>query len=267
MRFFEVDPTSFIKTGQELPEHGRGCWNRSGIGFDYRYAVAPPGTARIGTTAETSLAHWAVAVGCHEIQKRLVELGYPADVPQNKRGLFNEATKQAVIDFQAQNSDPDGGRPLVTDGTVGRSDARALFTPLILAAEREYGIPDNLLLGETYQESQLDPGAVGYFVYYPDFRGIDRGVSQINSESHPEVSWEDAFHPGFSFTWSAQRLRSYHDAYKKKYPKRPGTVLWDAAVCSHNNPSAGAQWARIGFAPTEQAASYVNAVKASRYGT
>lgn len=264
MRFFEVDPESFIKPAQQLPAHGRGAWTRAGIDFDYRYALAPSGS-RIGTVAEKSLDHWAVAVGCYAIQKRLVALDVMPVVAPKSRGVFNAHLQDAVIRFQLSGVDPQTKASLVDDGTVGMSDARALFTPLIVDAEKRYGIPDQLLLGETNHESRIDPGALGYFIYYPDFRGVDRGVSQINSKAQVATSWVEAFDPTFAFNWSAKRMRGYYDQFKKSSPKLTDTVLWDAAVCAHNNPSAATSWARDGFAPTEQAASYVAAVRAARY--
>lgn len=267
MRFFEVNPDRFIKPARAEPAHGRGAWTRTGIEFDYRYALPPAGqtTPRIGTVAEKSLDHWAVAAGCYAIQRRLVAVGAMTATATSSRGVFNQHTKDGLITFQAANSDPQTQAPLVDDGTAGISDARALFTPLILDAERSHGIPDRLLLGETNHESRIDPGAVGYFIYYPDYRGVDRGVSQINSKAHPDVTWEQAFDPAFCFDWSAARLRSYFNQFRKVNTKVADTVLWDAAVCAHNNPSAGLLWARNGFPPTDQAAAYVAAVRAARY--
>ena len=265
MRFYEVDPESFVKPAQQLPAHGRGAWTRTGIDFDYRYALAPAGSKRIGTVAETSLDHWAVAVGCYAIQTRLHALDVMKTVAKTNRGVFNPTLRDAVIRFQQGGTDPQTKAPLVDDGTVGMSDARALFTPLILDAERSFGIPDRLLLGETNHESRIDPGALGYFIYYPDYRGVDRGVSQINSKAQAGTTWVEAFDPVFAFGWSAQRMRGYYDQFKKSSPKLTDTVLWDAAVCAHNNPSAATSWAKTGFAPTDQAASYVAAVRAARY--
>jgi peptidoglycan hydrolase-like protein with peptidoglycan-binding domain len=262
---FEVDPETFINQAASEPANGRGAWTRKGIDFDYRYSLAPKKSLRIGKRCEVSLDHWAVAAGVWAIQRRLRSLGYMDEIPTNLRGIFNYRTKQAVKRFQADNRDPDGGAELVVDGTVGRSDARALWTPVIDKAERMNGIPNHLLLGETNHESALDPGAIGYYIYYPGYRGVDRGMSQINSLYNPQVSWMDAYHPHTSINWSGERLRSYYNKYKKDYPDQPDDVLWDAAVCAHNNPSAAGTWARTGNAPTEQAAGYVQAVKNAIY--
>lgn len=264
-RYFEIDPEGFIDPTAEEPEHGRGAWTREGIGFDYRYMVSPDRASRIGRTAHESLAHWAVAAGCAAIQRRLIELEHLEPLPQRRMGIFNQAVADAVTGFQLTNFDPDGGAELVVDGIVGRSDARSLFTPLVMEAEARHRIPNKLLLGQTVHESALDPGAVGYFIFYPDYRGVDRGFSQINSRAHPDITWADAFDPKFALEYSAKRMRTTFNSFRREYPDQKKSVLWDAAVCSHNSPLNGRNWASSGVAPTEQAAAYVAAVKNARY--
>lgn len=264
-KLHEVDPETFIDKDQGLPATGRGAWTRRGIEFDYRYRVAPTKKQRIGRNCEKSLDHWAVAAGTYAIQRRLIELEFLERIPDDQRGIFNLKTAKAVKKFQSKNRDPDGGAPLVVDGIVGRSDARALWTPVIRRHERNYGIPNDLLLGETNHESAMDPGAIGYYIYYPGYRGVDRGMSQINSLYNPQVSWLDAFRPGESIRWSAARMKGFYDKYREDYPKQSEDVLWDAAVCAHNNPSAANAWARDGEAPHEQAAKYVASVKNAIY--
>lgn len=263
MRVTQVDPEGFVDETSE-PEHGRGAWNRKGIDFDYRYALSPTQAQRIGTRCEESLDHWAVGAGCLAIQHRLANLHF-YEMRASERGVFNSRMKTAVKAFQGQNSDPINGAQLQQDGTVGTSDARALFTPVILEAERKYRVPDKLLLGETVHESALDPGAVGYYVYYPDYRGIDRGMSQINSRANAIVSWGDAFNPSFAIDWSGHRLRTIFDQFKAQFPSTSEFELWNAAVCAHNNPSAAGKWARDGVPPTPEAAKYVQAVRNSTY--
>lgn len=260
-----VNPEKFVDQSAGDPANGRGAWTRMGIDFDYRYALSKDPAQRIGTRAHISLDHWAVAAGSYAIQLRLIKLGYMEPLADTERGIFGPRTVAAVKAFQESSTDPDGGAKLAVDGTVGRSDARALFTPVILAAERRYDIPGRLLLGETNHESALDPGSVGYFIYYPDYRGVDRGMSQINSKSNAQVTWEQAFGPEFSLDWSAKRLRTYFEQYNSRYPSQDDSVLWDAAVCAHNNPSAASKWAAQGYAPTDAAAKYVGSVKAAIY--
>lgn len=263
MRVNQVDPTGFVDEESE-PAHGRGAWNRTGIDFDYRYALAPTKEQRIGTRCEEGLAYWAVGAGCLAIQHRLATLDF-YEMRSSERGVFNSRMETAVKAFQAQNSDPATSAQLQQDGTVGVTDSRALFTPVIVELESQYNIPDKLLLGETNHESALDPGAVGYFIYYPDYRGVDRGMSQINSRANAVVSWRDAFRPSFALDWSGRRLRTIYDQFKRQFPETDDLQLWNAAVCAHNNPSAAAKWARDGFPPTVDAAKYVQAVRNATY--
>lgn len=262
---YSVDPETFVKPASKTPANGRGAWSQVGIDFNYRYALSKDPAQRIGTRAEVSLDHWAVAAGCYAIQLRLVALKYMQPLADSERGIFGPRTDSAVRDFQGLAQDPDGGADLLVDGIVGRSDARALFTPLIMVAEEKYDIPEGLLIGETNRESAVDPGALGYFIYYPDYRGVDRGMSQINSSSNQQVAWLQAFNPTFALDWSAKRMRGFYDQYTSRYPKQPSSTLWDAAICAHNNPSAAGRWASTGVAPTEDAAKYVASVRAATY--
>lgn len=258
-----VNPETFIDAASGKPANGRGAWTKTGIDFEYRYALSKDPAQRIGTRAEVSLAHWAVAAGSFAIQQRLVNLGFLAPLADSERGIFGPRTEQAVKDFQSVSSDPQGGRALTVDGVFGTSDARALWTPLISAFQTNYGIPHRLLLGQSNHESVLDPGAVGYYIFYPDYRGVDRGMSQINSKAQSQVTWLQAFDPVFAIEWSAKRMRDYFAQFKAANPKQSDDVLWDAAACAHNSPANGAKWAAQGSAPNEAAATYMDAVRKS----
>lgn len=272
--FLQVDPERLVDQTNHVPLHGRGAWTKEGIGFDYRPRLNPLGYPRIGTVAEKSLAHWAVAAGVAAIQRRLSAFGFMAPLPDDELGVFGPKTSQGVQAFQSDNADPASGGALWVDGIVGSSDSRALWTPEIDMAEDRYGIPDHLLRGEVNHESAMDAGAIGYIIYYAkiigtqttyQYRGVDRGLCQINSVAHSEVSWRDAMDPTVSIPWSGASLRAHYDQFKKWYPQQLTSVLWDAAVCAHNNPAAATNWARYGSAPTEAAALYVGYVKTARY--
>lgn len=267
----QVDPAKFINVSQQLPAHGRGAWVKEGIDFEYRYTINPPGAARIGTVAEKSLAHWAVAAGAAAIQRRLQKLGFMGMISAGDYGCWGSVTDAAFRKFQAASKDPDGGAQLVVDGLCGRSDSRALWTPLIDAAEKQYGIPSHFLRGEMYHESNLDAGAVGYYIYYQRsdgstrYGGVDRGIAQCNSDANSSVTWDQAFDPTFIIPWSASRMKTYYNKFKSSYPSQPDSVLWDAAICAHNNPTAAEAWAKAGMPTTTDAASYVSAVKSAIY--
>lgn len=257
-RFDQVDPEKFINVSAKVPLNGRGAWTRAGIGFSGAYELAPEGEKRIGTQAEVSLDHWAAAVGVLAIQTELKARTLDVGALD---GIFGPMVDRAVRKFQTNNG-------LVVDGQFGRASARALFTPAIDAAEDTYDIPSHFLRGMINAESALDPGAVGYYIYYGEelsYRGVDRGVGQINSKAHPEISWLSAFNYRFAADYTADRLRDTFNSLRRTYPTTSISALWDAAIVSHNNPSAGRLWARNGVPPTEAAALYVSKVKTAIY--
>jgi hypothetical protein len=258
----QVNPETFIDTARQLPPQGRGAWTRAGIGDDYRYHRRPAGEVRVGNEAERSLDHWAVSAGVWAIQARLDLLGFLEGLPAEKRGIYNSRTRQAVIAFQRANN-------LEPDGIVGRIDARTLWTPIIDRWTASQQIPDRLLRGKVNHESAIDPGAIGYFIYYDRegtivYGGVDRGLAQINSKAQPQIGWRDAYEPWESIEWSARRLRTSFAAFTRDYPHRPVGMRWDAAVCAHNSPARAREWLETG-APSPEAAAYVAAVKAARY--
>jgi peptidoglycan hydrolase-like protein with peptidoglycan-binding domain len=262
-----VDPETFIDLDLGLPAHGRGAWSTAGIGFDYRYMLNPAGQLQVGTRPDISLSYWAVAAGVHAIQRRLIQLSYMESVGPSEFGYFGLRTQAGVKAFQAQNKDPGTGLALSQDGTVGRTDSRALWTPLIDAAEKKSSIPQHILRGETMHESGLDVGAVGWFIYYgvSDYRGVDRGMSQINSRANGSITWAQAFDPVFALVWSAARLRTYHDSFEGEFTGRAQSIYWDAAICAHNNPTAARAWVRNSGPTTDAAAQYVTSVREAIY--
>lgn len=230
-----------------------------GIGDDYRYhfrLFAP----RVGDEAEKSLDHWAVSAGVWAIQARLIALGHLSERTDRQKGKFGLATKRALKRFQRLHN-------LWVDGTVGMSDAQALWLPVMLRAERRHEIPNHLLVGEMCHESAVDPGAVGYFIYYQvddhlEYRGVDRGMGQINHVFNPQVSWREAYEPWTAIDWSGRRLRTMFVEFRADFPNRPVEMIWDAAVCAHNSPARARAWLENGQ-PSEEAAAYVAAVKAA----
>lgn len=267
MLFSQVDPTKFIDTAHFTPEHGRGAWTRAGIGDDYRYHLRRG--VKVGDEAEKGLDEWAVSAGVWAIQSRLIVLGLLAPRKPENQGTFGRATKQAVIWFQQGTRDPEEDRRLEVDGTVGRGDARALWTPVIDRYTAKFGIPDRLLRGKLNHESRLDPAALGFFIYYERenalvYGGVDRAIAQINSKAQPQITWRQAFQPWTAIEWSARRMRNQRNEFKRDFPNRPDSMIWDAAVYAHNNPAGAEVWLEQGF-PTAAGAAYVSAVKAARY--
>lgn len=254
----QVDPEKLINVAKKTPANGRGAWSSKGIDFASVYMLAPDGAKRIGTVAEKSLDHWTAAAGVRAIQLELTKAGYAPGIAD---GVWGPKTTAAAKEFQSEEG-------LVADGEFGRKSAVKLFTPVIDIAEDEHNIPSYFLRGMMASESALDPGAVGYFIYYGtslEYRGVDRGAGQINSKAHPEISWFDAFDFRFAADYTANRLRDTFDSLKAANPKQTLSVLWDAAIVSHNNPSAGRAWAKNGVSPSTAATEYVNKVKKAIY--
>lgn len=267
MLFIDIEPQSLINFEKKTPENGRLSWTAEGKAnnlWNYGYIVGAP---KIGTNAEKSLEAWSVCAGSWSYQSILMKEGFLRELDGPELGIFGPATKAAVQAMQRAHTDPATGRKLDPDGTIGRSDSRALLTPIIDAAERKYKIPLHYLRGEINLESSLDAGALGWVIWYgadKEYRGVDRGLCQINT-LHKEVGWGRAYNPYFAIDWSANFMREAFDDYVRRYPDRNRNILWDAAICHHNNPSAALSWARDGAPPTTQAASYVNFVKRSIY--
>lgn len=253
--FLYVDPESLVNVAKKQPENGRGAWTTEGVGDDYQYHFRR-GT-KVGDEAEKSLAHWAVSVGVWGIQARLHALGYLEPRTDEQKGNYGKSTRNAVRRFQ----DASG---LSDDGTVGRTDARALWGPVLEEAEAQHGIPDRWLKGLINHESALDPGAVGYYIFYPDYRGVDRGMAQINSKAHPEIGWIKAFQPWSAIRYAGERLRKTYNQFTKDYPKASYDTRWQAAVCSHNSPLNAHSWLQDGK-PNETAAKYVAMVQRARF--
>jgi hypothetical protein len=138
-----------------------------------------------------------------------------------KTQTFGRGTEQATWRFQHANSDC--GKP---DGVIGPMTAMVLWRKRKLAVEKRYGIPDNWLAKQITHESANDPAARGYV----DPR--DRGLSQISSLHHPEVSDKQAFTASYSMPWHGEMLAQ---AAKLFYGD------WEAAVVSWNLGLGGAR--------------------------
>ncbi len=143
-------------------------------------------------------------------KKQLISLGFGKNI--NPDSLqFGNFVRDRVKEFQTANG-------LEVDGVIGPKTSKALWKPLVLKAEEASNIPDNLVCKKTGLESGWDPAAVGVV----DLR--DRGLNQINSGAHPEVSDEQAFSPFFSLAWAAGYLADHYSVTKD----------WDAALAAYN---------------------------------
>lgn len=119
----------------------------------------------------------------------------------------------------------------LTSGVLGPTVARVLFRKRTHEIEAQYSIPDELLGKLRQLESANDPAALGYL----DDR--DRGLLQINSYYHPEVSDDEAFDPAFALDWGGMQLKSAYNTFND----------WDVAVAAHNVGWGGAEdWQNAG---------------------
>lgn len=135
------------------------------------------------------------------LKRELAYRGYGKGL--NTESLFfgaaaRDRTKEFQRDFKIglkANGDPTG---VIASGT-----ARKLFKLRVWAeshiASDQLGItvPALYLCRQLNLESGFDPAAVG------NVDPRDRGLAQINSYWHPEVSDEEAFDPAFSISWAA----------------------------------------------------------------
>lgn len=103
---------------------------------------------------------------------------------------------------------------------------------LIIAqkAAAQYQVPLDLLLAVMYQESKYDSNARN--AKNPG-GGIDRGIAQINSKYHPEVTDAQAYDPSFAINMLAQSTAAtYHDMVAHGQAPTKDT-WWDAAANWH----------------------------------
>lgn len=121
---------------------------------------------------------------------------------------------------------------LAVDGTAGPMTCRKLFARrCALEQSRAPKIPDDLVWKLIRLESGFDPGATGSADPH------DRGLAQINSVHHPNVSDAQAFDPAFSIPFVARGMRTvYVDCHD-----------WDGAIAAHNVGAVTAsRWVKAG---------------------
>lgn len=114
------------------------------------------------------------------------------------------------------------------------------YLDLINNSAQANGVPPALLYGVIQHESGGNPNAINQ-----DSNGsVDRGLAQINSAAHPDVTAAQAYDPNFAIPYSAHYLANLYNKYGS----------WDSALAAYNSGS-----------PTGDQ-SYVNAVKTASAG-
>lgn len=147
-----------------------------------------------------------LAYGIVALKKELDSNGFGKGLVLNTP-YFGDAMRNRTKEFQA-------ARNLTVDGVIGPATALELFRWRVKLEL----LPEDLLGKLIKLESGYDPAAVGTV----DKR--DRGLCQINSSAHPDVSDEEAFEPAFSIPWAARYLRKNYNLMGD----------WNGAIASYN---------------------------------
>jgi peptidoglycan hydrolase-like protein with peptidoglycan-binding domain len=220
---------------------GRSAWTL--IGKDngsvrYAYFVDRP---KDGFNPFKNVNYLAVHLGIKAIQTRTNQL-LPNANPLAVDGHFGPATSTRVKMAQKALG-------LLEDGQVGSLTARAFWKGSITYYANWYKFEPKYLWGQVALESSFDVGAVGWST--PG----DRGLSQINLPSHPEISASQAHDPDFCLPYSAKR---FADALYK-YRSNPSRQV-NAAILQHNNPVSANKYFNTGVYSSQKSADYVAAV-------
>jgi len=103
---------------------------------------------------------------------------------------------------------------------------------LVLQASQQYGIPPALLAAILWQESGYKPDAVNEnYDEEGNLTGYDRGVAQINSSAHPNVTEEQAYDPSFAIPYAAQILSKDKEYFND----------WNKAIAAYNVGRGGVE--------------------------
>lgn len=109
------------------------------------------------------------------------------------------------------------------------------YKQMITQAANAQGMPPALLYGLLYHESGLNANAVNV-----DSGGsVDRGIAQINSAAHPNITAAQAYTPSYAIPFAANYLSSLKQQY--------GT--WNRALQAYNSgsPTGAPQYAQAVF--------------------
>lgn len=191
---------------------------------------------------------WLYAI--QSIQRGLLMVGQdlPGSTTAAKAdGWFGQGTHDALRSYQRSKG-------LGVDGIFGPNTARTLFRDIIIAEEKERGIPGNYLCGIAALESAYDPGAHALSDKENSF-----GLVQINIQAHTSWTQEAAQDVTRNIPYAAARMRTAYDAFKGK--GLSNELAWKCAICQHNSPLNARLWAESGYPPNEKARSYVEYVQ------
>jgi peptidoglycan hydrolase-like protein with peptidoglycan-binding domain len=226
-----------------VTEQGRSAWTIRGHACKTRFYRKSENLPADGTGTGTDAE--AVRLGVKAIQVQVNRIVFiPAGLPGLRiDGLFGVATRAAVQRAQEKLG-------LVSDGVVGRKTFSAMIRAQIDYYARSYEVDPAILYGQIGAESSFDPGAVGYA--HP----ADRGLVQINTETHTDVTVEEAHDTAFALDWSANRLANA----TLRYAGKGDLLQTQCVILQHNSPSAADWLYRTGTYNSPTAEAYVVAV-------
>jgi hypothetical protein len=247
------------------PEKGRAAWPAAGTGGTlsadgkaygryyrkqfakkgYNNPILTPGRVAYNAVlneTEVSIDYYAVYMAIKSVQRWV---GAPVT------GLFDKATKDAVVQWQAEKG-------LTQDGIFGPATARALVEPVILSEAKKldanHPILGQVAVGFCAWESGFDFGAVGGAT--PE----DLGLFQINGPSHPSMSVDQRLTILPSIRYALELIKSNLDEF-------PNDL--DAGIAAYNLGKQGAKdwiadgkpdvWVRDG--KSTDVRKYINAIK------
>src|SRR6185295_14464845 len=205
---------------------------------------------RMGEIPSAGLSEYdaiRVNLAIKAIQRQLEVQGFD---PHRYDGVFGFFTRYATKQFQTHKA------LSFTIGEVGRTTMGGLLRPMARRLSKHLAVPRELVAGIPIHEAGWDPAAVGAST--PIEKGIDRGLFQINTIAHPDVSDEQAFDAVFNMNWGAKTLRERYEKYSKQ---TDADTAWDCAVAANLSPVAADDWAS-GGTPSDTVKKFVTDVKA-----
>lgn len=117
------------------------------------------------------------------------------------------------------------------------------YDATVKAAAEKHGNPPDLLWGQIMHESSFNPKCRSSNKdSHGNVTSVDRGIAQINSVAHPEVTDAEADNPDWAINWMAETMAANFKRYQN----------WKHALVAYNAGHWGTD--------TEYDLTYANAV-------
>lgn len=221
--------------------YGRGSWSPVGKSNGLRQYTYVSGQPLDGNERDKGTAYYAVNLGVKAIQTEINRQKLSSS-PLIVDGVFGARSAQGVREAQQKLG-------IGADGQAGVVTCKKLWRDLVKKAADLADIDPKYLYAQMSHESSGDPAACGYF------NEPDRGLTQINTAAHPDVSLEEAHDSKFNLEWAAKRFSEALTKYKSK----PSLQIV-CSIAQHNSPTSADNWFKTGKAPNDKIATYVEAV-------